>query len=197
MQKRALDIWRETRPAMGTIVEAYLAYRGIHLVPPPCTIRFHPALYYDRNLSYPAMVAGVRDAAGRVVAIHRTWIITNGNGVVHKVRKMLGPVAGSAVRLGDGPDIVVAEGVETALAAVELFGWPSYAALSANGIRVLKMPSHVRRVVIAADGDDDGRNAAHEAEHRWLDEGRKVRVLELPDGKDLNDRLRERALGLH
>ena len=194
MQQRALDIWRDTRPATGTIVEAYLAYRGIHLVPPPCTIRFHPALYYDRNLSYPAMVAGVRNADGRVVAIHRTWIITNGNGVLHKVRKMLGPVAGAAVRLGDGPDIVVAEGIETALSAVELFGWPSCAALSANGIRMLKLSPYVRRIVIAADGDDDGRNVSREAAHRWRGEGRLVRVLESPDGKDLNDRLRERAL---
>jgi hypothetical protein len=197
MQQRVLDILRETRPAMGTIVESYLGYRDIHLAPPPCSIRFHPELYYDRHLSYPAMVCVVRNAAGRVVAIHRTWITTNGNGTFHKVRKMLGPVAGAAVRLGDGPDIVVAEGIETALSAVELFSWPSYAALSAPGVRTLKLPPHVRRIVIAADGDDEGRDAAHEAAHKWLDEGRKVRVLESPERKDLNDRLTERADGAH
>jgi putative DNA primase/helicase len=38
---RALAVWRETRPAAGTIVETYLANRGLAL-PPPQYLRFHP-----------------------------------------------------------------------------------------------------------------------------------------------------------
>jgi hypothetical protein len=38
---RALTVWRQTRPAAGTIVETYLANRGLALLPLQC-LRFHP-----------------------------------------------------------------------------------------------------------------------------------------------------------
>jgi putative DNA primase/helicase len=40
---RALIIWREARPADGTIVERYLRRRGISLDALPTVLRFHPA----------------------------------------------------------------------------------------------------------------------------------------------------------
>src|SRR3546814_6783856 len=39
----ALEIWRASRPAAGTLVEEYLRGGGITLHP-PASIRFHPAL---------------------------------------------------------------------------------------------------------------------------------------------------------
>jgi len=40
---RALAIWHEARPAVGTIVESYLRSRGILLDAWPAVLRFHPA----------------------------------------------------------------------------------------------------------------------------------------------------------
>jgi putative DNA primase/helicase len=36
----ALTIWKDTKSAGNTVVESYLASRGLHLLPPP-TLRFH------------------------------------------------------------------------------------------------------------------------------------------------------------
>jgi len=40
---RALAIWHEARPAVGTIVASYLGTRGISLDAWPAVLRFHPA----------------------------------------------------------------------------------------------------------------------------------------------------------
>ena len=74
--------------------------------------------------------------------------------------------------------IVVAEGIETALAAAELLGLPAWASLSAAGLRSLRLPRDVRRVTIAADADRVGRAAADEAARRWTCERRTVRIVE-------------------
>src|SRR5262245_4265971 len=61
---RALAIWHEGRPAVGTIVASYLATRGISLDAWPAALRFHPGCPRPRDEAYlrrplPAMVAVV------------------------------------------------------------------------------------------------------------------------------------------
>jgi putative DNA primase/helicase len=106
-------------------------------------------------------------------------------------RKMLGPCGGNAVRFGDGTDIIVCEGIESALSCVQALGMPAWAALSAVGIKLLDLPPHVRCVTVFADGDDhgEGLDAAHEAAHRWRNEDRAARLVVVP-GFDANDLLR-------
>ena len=64
----ALAIWQSATPADGTLVETYLASRGLHLPPPP-TLRFHAGLKHPSGGIWPAMVAlvtrGVRRHAAR------------------------------------------------------------------------------------------------------------------------------------
>ena len=58
---KALEIWRESIPAAGTLAEVYLLSRGI-TIPPPPTLRFHPALrHYRTGLDLPTMVAAVSE----------------------------------------------------------------------------------------------------------------------------------------
>jgi putative DNA primase/helicase len=52
----ALAIWQAAMPAAGTLVETYLASRGLHLQPPP-TLRFHAGLPHPSGGIWPAMVA--------------------------------------------------------------------------------------------------------------------------------------------
>jgi hypothetical protein len=189
----ALRIWHYGRPAAGTAVETYLRARGI-TVPPPLTLRFHPALQHrPSGLSWPAMVALVtRDRA--MLGVHRTWLERNGAGKapVEHQKMTLGPVRGGAVRLGPPAEtIAVAEGIETTLSVMQATGTPAWAALSTSGLRALELPDTVREVIVCADGDAEGDHAATEAARRWQMQGRRVRIARAPPGKDFNDLLLE------
>jgi hypothetical protein len=136
------------------------------------------------------MVSAVQGPDGVLCAVHRTWICGSGAGKapVDPQRMMLGPSAGGAVRLARAGEILhVGEGVETAAAAMQATGEPTWAALSTSGLRALVLPPDVRRIVILADGDDAGEAAAIAAARRWTAEGREVRVARPPRGWDMVD----------
>ncbi len=78
------------------------------------------------------------------------------------VRKTVGLIPpGSAVRLDPwGPDMLVAEGVFTALSARRRFDLPAWALLSTSNLRSWRPPPGVRSVLIAADRGPDGEASA-------------------------------------
>jgi DNA primase len=104
---------------------------------------------------------------------------------------MLGPCRGGAVRLGEhtGGSLLVGEGIETCLAALQATGRPAWAALSTSGLQNLVLPDTVDDVVVLADGDQPGDAAARAAACRWRDGGRRVRIARPPAGMDFNDLL--------
>ncbi len=191
---QALDIWRRCVPAPDTLVETYLRARGITL-PVPVSIRYLPDAYHKAtNLILPAMVAGVQDLDGRVVAIHRTFLSRDGTAKagVREPKMSLGPVAGGAVRLAlAGSKLAICEGIESALSFQQAAGIATWAALSVPGVRSLVLPKEISAVVLGPDGDDPGDGAAVEAAKRFVREGRKVRIARPPRGMDWNDVLRE------
>src|SRR3546814_16940027 len=87
-------------------------------VPVPRSLRYHPYLKHGpTGLPFPAMVAGVQAADGRVVAIHRTYLLPNGRGKagVSTPKMALGALTGAAVRLAATTDtVVLCEGIEDA-----------------------------------------------------------------------------------
>jgi putative DNA primase/helicase len=190
--KDALAIWQSTIPARGTPVETYLLSRGLHLATPPM-LRFHGGLKHPSGGRWPAMVALVtRGTDHAPLAIHRTFLARDGAGKapVDPQKIMLGPCRGGAVRLGDPTDLLmVGEGIETCLAAIQATGNPTWAALSTSGMRSLDLPKQVRNVIVLADGDDAGEAAAKDCALRWTREGRRVRIARPPRGMDFNDML--------
>jgi putative DNA primase/helicase len=196
--KMALQIWGSTAPASGTLVETYLRHRDI-TIRPPATLRFHPALLHPSGQRWPAMVALVTCGSdGRPLAVHRTFIARDGLGKapVEPAKMMLGPCRSGAVRLGPvGDQLLIGEGIETALSAMQATAQPAWAALSTSGLRTLELPNHVRDVVLLADGDAPGEAAAQDAGLRWKRQGRRVRIARPPRGLDFNDSLRGRAFG--
>ena len=107
---------------------------------------------------------------------------------------MLGPCRGGAVRLAAPGDLLmVGEGIESSLAAMQATGHPAWAALSTSGLRALDLPKDVRDVIVLADGDDAGEAAARDCAWRWKREGRRVRIARPPQGMDFNDMLLGRA----
>jgi putative DNA primase/helicase len=187
----ALAIWRSTTPARGTLVETYLLSRGLHLATPPM-LRFHAGLKHRLGGTWPAMVALVtRGSDGTPLAIHRTFLDGGAKAPVDPQKMMLGPCRGGAVRLGDPTDLLmVGEGIETCLAAMQATGNPTWAALSTSGLRTLDLPKDVHNVIVLADGDDAGEAAARDSAWHWRREGRRVRIARPPQGMDFNDMLR-------
>jgi phage/plasmid primase-like uncharacterized protein len=126
------------------------------------------------------------------LAIHRTFLAPDGGGKapVSPSKMMLGPCHGGAVRLGAPSEVLmVGEGIETCLAAMQVTGHPVWAALSTSGLRTLQLPLDVRHVIVLADGDAPGEAAAQECAWRCKQEGRRARIARPPKGLDFNDLL--------
>jgi hypothetical protein len=197
----ARRLWVAAQEARGTPVAAYLTARGI-TVPSPPSLRYAPSLRRPDGTNGPAMVAVVEHVENGMVGVHRTWLETDRAGIWRRQhRASLGPIGGGAVRLGtlrlDRP-LILAEGIESALAAAEITKLPAWAALSAGGITRLILPAEAQDIVIAADRDPRGTGeaAARRAAILWVREGRRVRII-VPDriGSDPNDLLREMRHG--
>ncbi|MBL8668429.1 MAG: toprim domain-containing protein [Rhodospirillales bacterium] len=127
----ARSIWRETRPAAGSVVDLWLAARGIRFAI-PSMIRHHPALPYrqhGREIGrWPAMVVRMDDPAGNFSGAHRTYLDGEatpnsvGKAPVEPARMMLGNAGIAWFGRRDADGIIVGEGVETVLSASELGG---------------------------------------------------------------------------
>jgi putative DNA primase/helicase len=193
----ALALWRSATPARGTLVETYLRSRRLYLPQPSPMLRFHAGLKHPSGGRWPAMVALVTGGPdGTPLAVHRTFLAADGAGKapIDPAKMMLGPCRGGAVRLADPTDLLlVGEGIETCLAAMQATGHPTWAALSTSGMRSLDLPKEVHNVIVLADGDPAGEAAAQHCARRWKREGRHVRIARPPRGKDFNDILMGRA----
>jgi putative DNA primase/helicase len=127
---------------------------------------------------------------------HRTFLARDGEGKapIEPPKMMFGPCRGGAVRLGPvGDRLMIAEGIETALSAMQATGQVAWAALSTSGLRALDPPADVREVIVLADGDEPGVAAARDCAWRWKREGRRVRIARSPQGMDFNDMLMGRV----
>lgn len=189
---KAMAIWQGATHAVGTLVESYFVSRGIHLSPPE-SVRFHAGLKHPSGGLWPAMAALVTNGIdGTPIAVHRTFLARDGGGkaAVDPQKMMFGPCRGGAVRLaGPGEVLMVGEGIETCLAAMQATGHPAWAALSTSGLRTLDLPKDVQNVIVLADGDDAGEAAARDCALRWKYQGRRVRIAHPPRGMDFNDML--------
>ena len=193
-QAAAQRLWAGSASCVGTAAARYFANRGIDHAANSAALRFRGDCSHPDGGRFPAMVALVQDASGQPLAVHRTYLTSDGSKAsVDPVKASLGPVWSGAVRLDPvGPVLTIGEGIETAASAGLLLDLPAWAAMSAGNLaRGLLLPPDVREVVIAADPDPAGKAAAADASARWQAEGRKVRVA-TPDipGQDFNDMLR-------
>ncbi len=161
--ERALALWRRAQPINGTLAHRYLRARGLTIEPPP-SLRFFPALeYLGERIAVPAMVAAVQAPDRRAVALQITYLDPRGDrkAQVATPRRTIGKLYDGAVRLGPaGDELGIAEGVETALAAMQLTGVPCWACLGAKRMPSVAIPDTVQRLHIFADNDQTGQDAA-------------------------------------
>ena len=184
--QRNAALWAKTVPVTdGDPVSIYLQRRGL-AGPVPEHLRLHPGLTYwdggDRG-TWPAMVAPLIRPDGVVLALHRTYLTTDGcKAPVPTVKKLTGaagPLAGACIPLHDPQHgvIGIAEGIETAQAAHLASGLPTVAAYCAGNLAAYTWPPGVNRIVVFADADPAGAAAAQSLKARAMRAGLSVAVM--------------------
>ncbi len=165
-------LWGAAVPA-GEAVRSYLAARGLEGWTVPSCIREHKALAYwhtsdDGEIqklgTFPAMLAPIV-RAGEIVAIHRTYLGDGKKAPVPTPKKLTaaaGILSGACIPLATprGGVLGIAEGIETAVAASLGAGVPVVAAYCASALSGFYWPRGIDRLVIFADNDAAGQQAA-------------------------------------
>ena len=192
-QAYALEIWCASRDPIGTLTTTYLRHRNITGTV-PASIRDHPGLKHGpTGLNLPAMVAAITGADRKVSAIQRTFLRVDGRGKanVYEPKMTLGAMRDGAVRLGPaGPVLGIAEGIETGLSAMQLFGLPVWCSLSALRLDRLWLPTEAHEIHFFADNGTAGHEGAERAAKAYQGQGRRV-VVRFPPERfgDFNDLL--------
>jgi putative DNA primase/helicase len=177
---RAEARWRSISSAAASTIEV------------PRSLRWAPALRRPDGTYGPAMIARIDNIDGELIGVARTWLTCDTTGNWRRLdRAMLGRAAGGAVRLASAAEtLMIGEGIETCLAAMQACSLPAWAALSTSGMPALILPPIIRTVIILADHDRSGAGvrAAYATADRWLREGRRVRIAIPPKpGTDFAD----------
>ncbi|WBL64701.1 DUF7146 domain-containing protein [Thauera sp. WB-2] len=176
----------------------YLAGRDLALYDLPENVRLHPGMAYRDDgkvlSTFPTMLATVTSPAGKAVSLHRTYIQDGRKAPVSAPKKLMQglPIAGAAIRLTPvSLTLGIAEGIETALAAAELFEVPTWSCISTSGIESFEPPAGVEHVIVFADNDANfaGQAAGYRTAHRLALRGIEVEVIVPPEPGDWLDHL--------
>jgi putative DNA primase/helicase len=150
-------------------VRSYLVSRSLWPLPSSHTLRAHTSVEYwhdKRSVGrFPALLGVVRDVNGETVTVHVTYLEPSGEKLrdfdPRKILSGMGGREGCSVRLmSHGATLGIAEGIETALSASMLHELPVWAALNTSLLTKFTPPDGVERLVIFADRDIAGLEAA-------------------------------------
>jgi hypothetical protein len=198
----ALRLWESARPIAGTLAARYLnKTRGVDLAALPTNIdavlRFHVRCPFGPGTRHPCLLALLRDAAtDAITGIHRIALTADARKIE---RRMLGRTG--AVKLWPaGAQLVVGEGIETALAAATRIQHrgaalqPAWSMVSSHALGRLPVIPGVERLIILVDHDEAGLTASGTCMDRWIRAGRSVvRLKPKRAGADFNDLVKESA----
>ena len=152
------NTYDQSVPAPGTLVERYLARRGLGVID---KLRYHPACQFGQK-RLPAMVAAMLDIHDNSFrGIHRTPLTTDGKKAGKAI--MLGSSTGAVVKLSADEEVTtvlgIGEGIETTLSLPmlpESFAIPVWACLSAGGVATFPVLPGIEVLWIAVDNDPSG-----------------------------------------
>jgi len=197
--RNASRLWRGAGALKGSPAESYLLKRG--LTQHSADLRFHPETPLgprDSVRFIPAMLAAVRTDLG-VISVHRTFLDVSGACLAgfDRPKRALGGLQHGAVRLAmpRGGRLGLAEGIETALSAMQIFGVPCWATLGNERFGLVTIPESVRELHLFLDNDAGGDLAEERAREAYVCDGRRI-VASRPAGSDddWNDVVMRRAI---
>lgn len=200
LQRCARELWSVGRPINWTIAETYLRNRSIDVAPDCLRFCNRTPLGKGRSATFrPAMLAAVTDDSG-LLAVQRTFLDARGRRArdLRRPRRLLAHPGAGAVRLAPACDTLgIAEGVETAISAMLLLGFPVWAALGNERFPHVAIPQSVTRLVLLPDNDNAGLIAVPLAEQAHMVAGRTIDTIWPWNGRnDWNDVLREGGKGV-
>jgi putative DNA primase/helicase len=181
------------------VVDQYLTRRGISIRSD--VLLGHPACaYYADNLKlagyFPAIIVPITAPNGTLASVQRIYDAKDLT-VRKKVMPSITSIANAAARLFPAAEQMgIAEGVETALAAAEMFDLPVWAAISEGGMRAWEPPDIAKNITIFGDNDENfvGQFAAYTLAKRLKASGLQVTVrIPAITGLDFADLLKERT----
>jgi len=176
-------LWGEAVPVQDTLAARYLEARGL-VVPKSAPLRFLPRCRHrPSGRRPPVLLAACQDLDGRLVALHRIYLDPSEPRLSScEPRRMLTNAPGnSAVQLAPASRILgIAEGVETALAAMQLHNIPVWAALSSTRLYQLRLPEGVKTLVLFGDNDEAGRHGVARAQATYASANLEI-LARFPD----------------
>ena len=202
LEKRAFNsnarrLWQLATAISDSPAEGYLAQRGI--------LRASDQLrYFGRTplgprgavQFLPAMLAAVTTDIG-IIAVHRTFLDTASAKLAgfERPKRALGSLDCGAVRLAPpaAGRLGLAEGIESALSAKQLFGIPCWATLGNERFGLVSVPESVRELHLFIDNDAGGELADQRARKAYSAPGRVIQTrAPASTGFDWNDELKAR-----
>jgi putative DNA primase/helicase len=193
----ARRLWQSATTISDSPAVQYLAHRGLlrgsdqlrYLARTPLGPR--GAVHF-----LPAMLAAVTTDIG-VIAVHRTFIdLASGKlAAFERPKRALGTLGCGAVRLAPPVQgrLGLAEGIENALSAMQLFDIPCWATLGNERFGLVAIPESVGELHLFIDNDAGGALAEQRALKAYAAPNRVIhsRAPALP-GFDWNDELKSR-----
>lgn len=168
---RARKLFAAGKPVLGTLAATYLQRRGITRLGP--ALRYHPRVFLrqgeDENAppqKAPALLAKITDNRGQITGCARTYLdpSTGGLAAIESPKRILGQLHGHAIRFWSGTgrsDLIVGEGLENTLSVgIALPEFDLASCLTATHLGLFIPPPGIKRIWIARDNDEVGRNAS-------------------------------------
>lgn len=208
-------VWKQAGKEGLEHAKKYLEGRAITIDLPVC-LRWNS--YVDKKTNEPANIivaAASKPSDTAVYAVQRLFIDLE---TYKKIgAKMHGPCEGRGVwfnRKGDTTEILIGEGIETVLSAMQATGKNGVAALSTSGMKALEIPDNTETIYILVDSDpvrdneaasQPGQKAAYTAAQQFVEsrDGRKAYLVspddtcfsDNPNKIDFNDLLKADPTG--
>lgn len=193
----ARRLWQSAMVTTDSPAERYLAGRGLTSTSDQLRYLGQTPLGPRGAVRFlPAMLGAVTTDSG-IIAIHRTFLESARARLAdfERPKRALGSLGCGAVRLAPPVQgrLGLAEGIESALSAMQLFGIPCWATLGNERFGLVAIPESIRELYLFIDNDAGGTLAEERARKAYAAPDRLIHLrAPASPGFDWNDELKSR-----